>query len=103
MRPATRPASAGPGFAMSTTHRPDVLTGATPDLPWRAVARPRTEDRVRAICLALPEIIEKANHGAPASFLTTSLHRPQRVLMQTTGRVQKQSGLGARLNGHLKH
>jgi hypothetical protein len=28
-----------------------------------------TEDRVRAICLALPEVSEKLSHGAPAFFV----------------------------------
>ena len=29
---------------------------------------PHPEDRVRAICLALPEVTEKVSHGAPAFF-----------------------------------
>lgn len=44
------------------------------------VARPTTVDRVRAICLALPEVTEKASHGAPSFFV-----RKQFLMLWSTG------------------
>jgi hypothetical protein len=38
------------------------------------------EDRVRAICLALPEVSEKVSHGAPAFFV-----RKQFVMLWSKG------------------
>jgi len=35
----------------------------------RLMATTKVEDRVRSICLALPEVTEKLSHGAPAFFV----------------------------------
>lgn len=37
-------------------------------LPSSDMASKSTEDRVRSICLALPQVTEKLSHGAPAFF-----------------------------------
>ena len=40
------------------------------------MARTRPEDRIRAICLSLPEVTEKTSHGSPAFFVRKQFVMP---------------------------
>src|SRR5581483_12409166 len=46
--------------------RSAAITSGSPPPPR---TRSRVADRVRAICLGLPEVTEKTSHGSPAFFV----------------------------------